>query len=232
MIDIPFIRSFSSDVSTDLEEELPELTRLALATALARYVSIFGTLFLFEQRLAQVLARTSEPIAAQLRLAWWRDELHKSPSERVHGDPVLDRIGTDFAGREPALGTAIDAYEMLIADRPLSETQLVAHAEGRTMAWVALGELIGEPAQGENIRKAGCITAYAEVATREADPQTRDRALALGNSELPTPRLPRSLRPFAFTAGLASRSIQRGGTPFLGDRMSPFAAFRLGLVGR
>ena len=71
-----------------------------------------------DRRLARIVARTTEPMLGQMRLAWWREALAKPPGDRPRGDLVLDGISLHWAGHEAGLLPLVDAWEVLVtADR-------------------------------------------------------------------------------------------------------------------
>ncbi len=66
----------------DLAETLPTMHRLALAYAPGRTRLAWLALLALDSRLAGVLRSASEPMLAQIRLAWWRDMLARSEADR------------------------------------------------------------------------------------------------------------------------------------------------------
>lgn len=63
--------------------------RLALAYAPPRLRRKLAPLFALDAVLGAQLALAKEPVLAQLRLAWWREELVKLKQRPALGDPVL-----------------------------------------------------------------------------------------------------------------------------------------------
>ena len=199
--------------------------RLALSYARAGERTRFAGLFALDRELAQAVARGREPIAAQLRLAWWRDQLAGT------GAPVADAgIGAVLAQwrDEPAPAIAmVDGWEMLLAEPP----NLAACARGRAEPFTALAEGFGcSPPDVEATRRAAQRWALLDLAGHVSDTALgrKARELAAG---LERGQLPRAMRPLAVLDGLARRALARGG-PLLGDRLSPLVAIRLGIFGR
>jgi 15-cis-phytoene synthase len=72
----------------------------------------------FDCRLQQVVERASEPLFAQMRLAWWRDALGKAAKERPRGEPLLAAFA-EFEGDGALVEAAqrlVDAAELRAAD--------------------------------------------------------------------------------------------------------------------
>ena len=72
--------------------DLPPPQRLALTYASARGREPTHALLSLDAKLAAFLRARREPIAAQLRLAWWRDMLARPVAEWPRGEPVLDSL--------------------------------------------------------------------------------------------------------------------------------------------
>lgn len=206
--------------------------RLALNYAPAKHREAMAVLFALDARLSELVAKANEPLLAQLRLAWWRDELGKPADERAKGDPVLDALGQWWTGEEPALAGLVDGWEQLVGDAPLPDSALEAFAEGRAAAFAALARQTGEGAFAAQAHTAGRVWALADFATHTSDPDERAAALRLAGRALDAPAFPRALRPLAILHGLARRSIARGGAPLIAGRRDILAALRLGMFGR
>ena len=68
---------------------LPVLHRLALTYAPARATRPTLALLALDARLAGIVRSASEPMLAQLRLAWWREQLEIDLTARPAGEPLL-----------------------------------------------------------------------------------------------------------------------------------------------
>jgi len=75
-----------------LASELPPPQRLALAYAPARARPATLALLALDARLAAILRGRREPLAAQLRLAWWREMFARPPSDWPAGEPLLEAL--------------------------------------------------------------------------------------------------------------------------------------------
>ena len=67
---------------------LPVERRLALAYAPANSRGLWLGLFALDARLGAVVQAAHEPLLAQIKLAWWRDELAKPLAARALGEPL------------------------------------------------------------------------------------------------------------------------------------------------
>ncbi|KPL67569.1 hypothetical protein SZ64_05270 [Erythrobacter sp. SG61-1L] len=212
-------------------ETLSAPQRLALAYAPSRMKPVTLVLFALEARLAQAVRLASEPIMAQMRLAWWRDQLALPVSKRENSDELAAALAL-FEGEEPALQSVVDGWEGL-----LSELMDIASVEriaaGRAAGFAALARLGGNADVVDDAFRAGRRFALADLAAKFSDPDERAQVLALAGAERDRAiTLPRSLRSLAVLDGLARRSIARDGVPLLDGPGSALAAIRLGLIGR
>lgn len=150
--------------------------RLALVYARAADRPLWAGYFALEARLAQTEARTSQPIMAQLRLAWWRDRLSTPPREWPTGEPLLAALAPWDAERA-ALVALVEGWEALL----VGEDEGRQLAEARVRVMLALGRLL---------RAGG------------ADAIERSARAWVGGDE-GRARLPRPMRPLAVLEALA-----------------------------
>jgi phytoene synthase len=182
-----------------------------------------------DRRLARIVARTSEPMLGQMRLAWWRDALGRPVAERPRGDAVLDGLGVHWAGREAPLVAMVDGWEVLVTADSLGPDDIAAFACGRGAFFAALTD---DPVLGEGLAAAGRCWALADAAAAVSDASERAALVAAGLSEnAGAGRLPGELRGLAVLAGLARRSLQRGGRPLMEGRGAPLTALRAAIFG-
>lgn len=117
--------------------------RLALAYARADLRAPFAVLLEIDARLADVVARTREPIIGQMKLAWWRDAVAAPPGERPKGEPLIARLNDCQADRlQNGIVALIDAWEHLLVD---GNTKLFAEQRGTAVfstyaRWVSARE--------------------------------------------------------------------------------------------
>ena len=213
----------------DLLEECTEGARIALASA-GRNRDVWLAALALDGRIGRMVLGASEPMLGQIRLAWWRDQLGQPASERPQGDPLLDLIGSAWNGHEISLIALVDGWEAMLGEGPVPEADLSRFIDGRAALARGLAARLGEEASAAAAERAGAFWARADIAGHAA--HDAEREFALDHTLSSAPRLPRRLRPLAVIGGLARRSLRNRGAPMLGDRLSPLAALRLGLIGR
>jgi len=210
-----------------LIDTLPAPQRLALSYASRRSHAATLALLALDARLAAILRGRREPIAVQLRLAWWRDMLERPPREWPLGEPQLEALR---AWREPAALAALpSAWEGLLAD-DLTLAAIAEFADGRAAAFGALARELGVEAAAAVA--AARIWALADLAANISDGAERERVVACGRELAPPPHLAASLRPLAVLAALGAAALERGGSDLLSGPASAFHALRIGLIGR
>jgi phytoene synthase len=211
-----------------LLEDCPLEQRLAANVAPRGARNRYAALFALDRYLALAHARGREPLAVQLRLAWWRELLSGAPAPR--GDPAVAAIRAAWDGRLAELLPMVDGWEEMTAERP--DYGIVATSRGEPFVTL-LRDLGGDEDQCRSASVAASRWLLVDMANRLANGASRQEALALARA-LPRERtrLPRAARPLALLDGLTRRALRRGGGPLLGDRWSPLAAIRLGIFGR
>lgn len=204
--------------------DLPLASRLAVAYAPRAQRLMALHVASLDARLARIVASVNEPLLAQMRLAWWRDNLRLPAAKRPKGDPLLDGIGATFPDAAP-LVSLVDGYEALLAEPPLTETILSAFIAGRAAAWASLC-----PSSTDAAEQAVALWSLDEVELQgiAVEPVTVLR----GQYPQRAPNLPRELRPLAVLSGLAARARAKDERNLIGSRGSVLAALRLGFTGR
>ena len=182
--------------------------RLALAYGKASDRPLWLSYFALEARLAEAGARTSQPMMAQLRLAWWRERLKAPARDWPKGEPLLAALACWDAERA-ALAALVDGWEAVLVGEDGGD----ALAEARVSAMLALARLCG-------------MAAGPEIERAARDWQAPASASAVGAKTLPRP-----MRPLAVLRMLAMREAGRrdGVAAPLGDAV---ALLRLALTGR
>ena len=210
-----------------LASELPQPQRLALTYAPARARPATLALLMLDARLAAILRARREPIAAHLRLAWWRDALARPVAEWPRGEPALDAL-RDW--RDPsALSNLAVGWEALLADA-LTPAAIAEFVAGRGCAFASLASELGVDPIG-SAGEAARIWALADLAANISDGADRALVVDYGGDLVPPP-LSASLRPLAVLAGLGARALRLGGVPLLSGPGSTLLALRIGLTGR
>jgi phytoene synthase len=216
------------DKSFNPVAELSPLKRLALSYASARARPATLALLALDERLAAVVRGRREPIAAQLRLAWWRDVLGRPAAEWPHGEPLLEALR---GWRDPAALAALPSgWEALLAD-DLEPQAIADFVDGRAKAFAALARELGVATDGD-AAAAARVWALADLAANLSDGAERALVVECGRNLGSPPRLSATLRPLAVLAALGAAALARGGGELLGGPASAFHALRVGLTGR
>lgn len=220
------VRYLMTSLTEPLLEGLPLRQRLALAYAPAPYrLRLLGFLAL-DQRLAGIVRHSHEPMLAQLRLAWWRDQLSSDGSTWPSGDPLLGLL-RHWQGGHGILSSLADGWEAMTGAAPLPSDSFEQLAQARAEAFSA----VADNSAGD-VMRLGRNWALADIAARLSHPEERQSALRLAQrQDWRSASLPRALRPLAVLHGLAARDLRKGGNQ---DKVSPLAlltAMRIGLTG-
>jgi phytoene synthase len=213
-------------MSGDLVESLPAPQRLALSYAPAAAYPATLALLALDARLAGLLRKRGEPVLTQVRLAWWRDTLAAEPGGWPDGEPALAllRRWNDAT----ALVPLVDGWEALLSER-LDMAAIAEFADGRARAFAQLARELGcDPATAAAAARSWALGDLAAHLSQPAERTAVVEAAALP----PSAALAREMRPLAVLAGLARRSLARGGAPLLDGPRALLTAVRLGIVGR
>jgi phytoene synthase len=213
-----------AQVPDGLIDSLALPQRLALAYAPGNAKPAVLALFALDARLAQALRQASEPITAQIRIAWWRDQFGLGPDKRERSDELIRALDL-FAGEEGALIGLVDGWESLLSDQLDAES----FALGRARAFAALARRLQLP--DAPAADAGRRFALADLAANLTDAEEKHAVLGLAG-ERGRIALPKGLRSLAVLDGLARRSLAKGGAQLLDGPGAMLAAIRLGLAGR
>src|SRR6218665_1101397 len=81
-------------------------------------------------------------MVAQLRLAWWREQLAADPAAWPEGEPLLNALRS-WRGRHGGLTALVDAWEVLTGPAPLPEAALEDFGRARGEAFSALASMLG-----------------------------------------------------------------------------------------
>lgn len=207
-------------------DPLPPEVELALAWSPPWLRASLGAAFQLDRRLARIVARTTEPMLGQMRLAWWRGALGQPLAERPRGDAVLDAIGVHWIGRETALVAMVDGWEVLVTAESLTKSDAVAFAGQRSAFFEALLEA-PSPSIAARVAAAGKYWALADAAAQVSDPHERELLLRVAKAEAPLAgRLPGPLRGLAVLEALSRRALRRGGGPLMDGRGASLTAVR------
>lgn len=213
-----------------LIDELPLLQRLALAYAPGAAREPTLALLALDTRLAAILRAAREPMLAQLRLAWWREQMRTDPASWPAGEPLLAVLRC-WGERRDALVALVDGWEAMTAPAPLPAAALASLAAARGQAFAALAGLVGAARDGAAAERMGTDWALADLAAHLGQPEEKALADDLARArDWRRDRLSRQLRPLVVLHGLAARATRRSA----GAERSPgvlLSALRLGLLG-
>lgn len=205
------------------------LMRLALAYAPSGNRKAWLLLFALDARLADIVRHSHEPMLAQLRLAWWREQLTAGSGAASSGDPLLALL-REWPGSRAALAGLADGWEAMTGPAPLPSTAFSVLAEARGAAFAALA---GSPGEAAIALQMGQSWALADIAAHLSDPRERETALALVRArDWCWQRLPRELRPLAVLHGLAARTDWLVNDAISQTPTALLAAIRIGITGR
>jgi phytoene synthase len=231
--DLDVTRSIVTIQTQKLRESLPTLQRLALTYAPAETRELLLAFLALDARLANIVRSSHEPILAQLRLAWWREQLECNSDGLGSGDPLLATLHR-WPGPKTELCSLVDGWEKMTGPPPLSADIFIDLAEARGQAFAALTD---SPRQAAIALRMGRSWALADIAIHLSDLRERDRVLTLVRSQnWGWQRLPRKLRPLAVLHGLAARTNWQNNDALQKSiALTPGAllvAIRIGMTGR
>lgn len=214
------------DPQAAIDSLAPEC-RLALTYALGDSRPLFFALFALDARLSSIVCSAREPMLAQLKLAWWREQLGNSGDERAKGEPVLAAL-TAWGDKAGELVKLVDGWEHLLAsDRPQAD-DFAAFFQARGSVCRSLAEMLGaDPAAA---RDAGIVWGCADLV--HFFPNEKEQQLVSTIAKPVMDRiapLDRSMRPLVILRGLACRKLAHP------DRTNGpcdlLLAMRLGILG-
>jgi len=157
--------------------------------------------------MADVVARSTQPALAAIKLAWWRERLEELDAGKVPAEPRLKEAAAELLPRGISgaeLAGLEEGWAGLLHDPP--EIGLVTEHGARLFAVGA--RLLGVDFQYEMIGVAGSLFAKMDAARRGL---TAIAALSPGRAAM---KIPRWARPLTGLAALAARDVKRGGPPF------------------
>lgn len=211
-----------------LIDTLPPLLRLALAYAPVQARSQLLTLLALDRRLGSIVRASHEPMLAQLRLAWWREQLLAEPGGRPQGEPLLAAV-TQWRGHSSVLAGLVDGWEGMTGAAPLPPASFAGLADARAAGFAAIAGPAGQAAA----LRMGRSWALFDIATHLSHPAERQAALTLARSQdWQRESLPRALRPLAVLHGLAAKAISQDDPAVAVSPGTMLAAMRIGLIGR
>jgi len=147
-----------------------------------------AALFALDDRLADIVRRTSDPLVGQMRLIWWREALEALDRAPPPAEPILRALAEHVLPsgvRGAALATATDGWEALL-EEPFGDDAIARHGQRGAALFEALGAVIG--AGDTTVAEAGRGWALADLAEHLGDAALRNRAAAMARPHLDAAR--------------------------------------------
>ncbi|MFP5330213.1 MAG: hypothetical protein ACLGHC_08795 [Alphaproteobacteria bacterium] len=167
----------------------------------------FDALFGIEDALADVVARSTQPALAAIKLAWWRDRLEELDDRRVPAEPRLRAAADDLLPRGISgadLAQLEEGWSGLLYTPP----DMALLTEHGTRLFALGARLLNVPFDDATIGTAGRLFAGVDASRRGIID------LAAGSPGTGGPIIPRRARALTGLAALAARDIRKGGPPF------------------
>lgn len=211
---------------------MPEISpfQRLVCTAAGRKAGRAAGIFALDNACAQIARTVTEPIMAQIRLAWWRDGLMAEvlSAQHVAPDMLALRSIDEFAQARLGLVAIIDGWEELIAGSDGNDRDmLLAYAAGRGAGLLAA--LV--PEYAERSARAGKVWALWDLAGHVSDAALREAAIGLACQIAESANIAGLPRIITMMAGPAIADVRRGRgappvlTPGLYARMMRFQIF-------
>ncbi|RXR27652.1 hypothetical protein EQG66_11200 [Sphingobium fluviale] len=213
----------------DEMSEISPFQRL-VCTAAGRKAGRAAGIFALDNACAQIARTVTEPIMAQIRLAWWRDGLMAEAlsAQHVAPDMLALRSIDEFAQARLGLVAIIDGWEELIAGGDGNDRDmLLAYAAGRGAGLLAA--LV--PEYAERSARAGQVWALWDLAGHVTDAALREAAIGLACQIAESANIAGLPRIITMLVGPALSDVRRGRgappvlTPGLYARMMRFHIF-------
>ncbi|MXP28516.1 hypothetical protein GRI58_06735 [Porphyrobacter algicida] len=214
---------------TEFGEHLAPEMRVALSCARAQDRGIFAAIVTLDQRLSAIGQKTREPIFAQMRMAWWRDEFAKEPVALAR-EPLLAALRDSFPQGSAELTALVDGWEALLLGEGAEDRRIDQFIAGRAGVFALLARRLDCEDHLPEARIHGAL--WAMFRAVHTDFSRDSVATAMKRFDHVPGPLPRRMRPLAVLGGLSARALRREASSLLGDRLSPLVALRLSLFGR
>lgn len=174
--------------------------RLAIAYAKMPHRQALAILLSFDVTFGGVACRQSEPILAQLRMAWWRDVIHKRPGERPSGEPLtadLSRLQTAYPGwnMEKRVSELLDGWCELLVGDSWDDAMIDRHINARAAAIFCGYGVISGQGDGDALLQIGRNWALSDLRSycRDAGQIDTTARLRCTVALHPVPEIPRAL---------------------------------------
>ncbi len=142
-------------------------------------------LLALDEKLAETLRTTSEPMLGQIRLQWWADALVRLDSAPPPAEPVLQGIARDVL-RDGISGTQVagivDGWQLLL-QTDLDTVALNEYGERGARLFAFAGQVSGA-GDGDPLALAGRGWALADLSEKLSDPGEAAAARAVAHAAL------------------------------------------------
>ena len=185
-------------------------------------------LWTLDDRLAQLVATTSEPMIGQIRLAWWHEALTDASGIKGKGEPLIDAMRERRMTPPAGLAEWLDGWEAM-----LGEIDLEGFATGRGGG--LFRALAGQRDVPDWLVDAGAIWALWDLSGHTREGGLAEKALTYARQRLlrDDPVWPREWRPMRIAYALARHDVIRGRRA--PERLTPrlyLRLIRMALTGR
>lgn len=192
----------------------------------------FGALFAMEARLRRYVAASREPLLTQIKIAWWREQISRSPESEHEPEPLLGVLRSHWNEDLDVLADYVGSYELLLADKPLRFADSTPFSEQAGKVYASFGHIAEMSQFAEAANRAGRIWATAWLMDNRYLRRDEPALLPLTHGTPgDLPRLPPALRSIAVLRALGRRALV-GGVGLLEGRLSAIVALKAGLLGR
>lgn len=204
---------------------------LALAYAPKSSKQLFASFFLLDQKLGRIVRTAKEPVLAQMRFAWWREQI-AILGEASQPDPLLQMLGSAWVEEEASLLELIDGWEELLGHTIRSPADWQATLEKHAVPYLAIASRTAASMSTDAVRSASLLIAAANLFAHSANENERHTLRDyVAEHRSPPVHFPRALRPLAILYTLSERMLERGGSQLLERPGDLLAAIRAGFRG-
>jgi phytoene synthase len=157
--DVKAFSNYRSAAKMQVNQQFLQLTppeNLSVLYAPPAFQSAFRLLLAFDNRLADTVINTKEPIITQMKLAWWNDVISMPPEKRPTGEPMVEELNS--AAVEDvgdAMLELADSWGVLAASDNWTGQTLERFAELRSSAvfgtyarWVGVTDVASKHGKG------------------------------------------------------------------------------------
>jgi 15-cis-phytoene synthase len=151
-------------------DALDPAKKLALAYARPEIREVLAIMLKLDMRLGRVLQQSTEPLIAQMRVAWWRDAFGKPTDQWPKGEPLFQDIkmlSPSFSSGilANAMLNIIEAWGTLLAHEEWTDSVLQDYARYKSAGiFISFATLLGDNfADAESLAKLGMRWAIIDL---------------------------------------------------------------------